>query len=423
MAIQQDVLSTLTSIEGVVTPPPMLARVLDGVFRENVEPVEDKQSPKCDPSVTARMLRIGEPDSQSNPGAGKRGSDYGGAKSLVLSLSIYNQLVDRGFFLDRHFYAKWQAFLEIANAAQYIAALYNPALVEKAFLAGLLHDFGAICLWRYFPEESSLAQSMTTDGTDILSAEQGVFGTDHQEIGRLIAAKWGMPRQLTEVIGNHHLREDSIAELEPLTTITILADNLLFIRQMKLETVRSDQARQDLINSCCASLGIESGLLNTVYSVFPKHFLYTPNPSEGRNGVLRSFSKMNDELFGLYVELGRMFKERQELSRRMLEESREEGTLESLKMALSTLSHYINNTMMSISGRGEMLQLLYENDDKDGVFEKIPNMTRTINKTVRKIAVILEELSSIISLTDAKYFKNSMAIDIDSAIRARMEIK
>ena len=95
--------------------------------------------------------------------------------------------------------------------------------------------------------------------------------------------------------------------------------------------------------------------------------------------------------------------------------------MKSLKMAMSTLSHYISNTIMSVRGRGEMLQMLYDKGDKDEIFNRIPEMTRTIERTVHKICIILEELSTIINLNDTKYFKDSMAIDIDSAIKARME--
>jgi signal transduction histidine kinase len=422
MNIKDRIFSILGSTEEVVSPPKMLAMVLASVFGDGESFDENKPSKTFDPNITLRMLRVADLSSIAAPASfGHGNSDYSAAKSLVLSLSIYNQLVDRGFAQDRHFKMKWQRFLEVANASQYIASLYEPSLVEKAYIAGLMHDFGRICLHRYFPEEAALAQSMISDGTDILSAEKAVFGTDHQEIGQLVSIKWGMPPKLTEVISNHHPNQESIVHLPLLTRIIILADNLLFIKHLNLETLRGDQSRLNLVKACADSLGIEITQLDRIYSVLPKHFLYASDSSADKSGVWRSLAKMNDELFSLYDELGHMVKERQELSRRMLQESRDEGTLESLKMAFSTLSHYINNSIMSISGKGEFLQMLYDKNDKDGVFERIPDMTRTIMKTVRKISIILEELSSIMDLDKARHFKDSKAIDIDSALKARLD--
>jgi hypothetical protein len=43
-----------------------------------------------------------------------------------------------------------------------------------------------------------------------------------------------------------------------------------------------------------------------------------------------------------------LFKERQELSRKLLNEERAKGALESRNIALATLSHYLNNAVMAI---------------------------------------------------------------------------
>jgi hypothetical protein len=160
MAIEHEVLSTLASIPEVISPPPMLSMVLSSVFTETKCPAQEQEPETFNPNITIRMLRAADLSSMAAPETSdNKNSDYSAAKSLVLSLSIYNQLVDRGFTQDSHFKMKWQRFLEIANASQHIASLYNPALVEKAYIAGLLHDFGRICLHRYFPEEAALALS------------------------------------------------------------------------------------------------------------------------------------------------------------------------------------------------------------------------------------------------------------------------
>jgi len=423
MTIQHKVLSTLSSLEAVTSPPPMLAMVLATVFNKNKEAADNRLPKAFNPNITIRMLQaanISSIPAQESFSNGR--SDYDAAKSLVLSISIYNQLLDRGFTSDRQFNKKWQRFLEVANASQYIASLYDAELIEKAYIAGLLHDFGRICLHRYFPEEASLAQALASNGTDVLEAERSVYDTDHQEIGHLVAVKWGMPHLLTEVIKNHHPRnEDNIPDLPILTRVIILADNLLSLRQINIETLRRDPSRLKHVEICSKSLGINIRELDQIFSVMPKHFLFDVNLECDRSEGLKRLSMMNDQLFDLYIEMGRMFKERQELSRRLLEESRSEATLDSLRMAMATLSHYINNSIMSISGQGEFLQLLYDKGDRERAFEHIPEMTRAVIKTVKRVSAILDELSKIRDLNKIKYFKDSIAIDIDNEIKALLD--
>jgi len=420
MATKDIALSKLASTEEVISPPPMLAEVLSSVFQEENALSGEAQPPN--PNITMRMLRVAD---LSSIAAGvhdaEYGLDYSAAKSLVLSLSIYNQLVDRGFTQDPEFNAKWRRLLEIANAAQNIAALYDPSLIERAYIAGLLHDFGRICLHRYFPEEAKMAKNIISEHCDVICAERAVFGTDHQEVGHLVAVKWNMPEQLTEIIGNHHAEPKDIGALSPLTRIIVMAGNLTLIRQKTIGSVKRDPSKMDVIMSAARSLGVKAGQLAKAYSILPKHCLYTADPDDDRPQTLDCLAKMNDELFGIYVELGQMFKERQELSKRLLMESKEEGRLESLKTAVSTLSHYINNAIMGISGKGDILRMLYDRGEKEAMIEQIPDTIRAIDKNVKKISVILQELSSIIDLNATKRFKDSRAIDIDESLKARLE--
>ena len=76
---------------------------------------------------------------------------------------------------------------------------------------------------------------------------------------------------------------------------------------------------------------------------------------------------------------------------------------------------------MGISGNGEILRMLYDQGGKDAIMEQIPNTIRAIDKNVKKISLILQELSSIIDLNKTKRFKDSEAIDIDASLKARLE--
>ena len=104
MTIQHRILSTLATTEEVISPPPMLAMVLETVFKQGGVPKDTKLSNQANPNITTRMLRVADFSSIAAASSdGHTNLDYGAAKSLVLSLSIYNQLVDRGFTEDKQF--------------------------------------------------------------------------------------------------------------------------------------------------------------------------------------------------------------------------------------------------------------------------------------------------------------------------------
>ena len=129
---------------------------------------------------------------------------------------------------------------------------------------------------------------------------------------------------------------------------------------------------------------------------------------------------MNNELFGLYTGLASMFRERQQISRQLLREKYVKASWESLNIALSTISHYMNNSMSIVSGEGEILRQVYDNGDTDEALARIPDVTRAISKTSKRISLLLDELSNIAGPDELRYFKDSRAIDIRKTIEERL---
>jgi len=79
----------------------------------------------------------------------------------------------------------------------------------KIRLAGLLHDIGSLALAFCYPKEYDGVKSLIRQQNKLtFEAEREVFGVEHQELGRRLAAKWAFPDYLAQVIGDHHnLRE------------------------------------------------------------------------------------------------------------------------------------------------------------------------------------------------------------------------
>jgi HD-like signal output (HDOD) protein len=105
----------------------------------------------------------------------------------------------------------WKHSMLVAISSRDIARrLGMNEISGDAFLAGMLHDLGFQLLIRYFPNEYSKILVLVENGDpDFLAAENAVLGITHQEMGRFLAQKWGLPESLCDVLEFHHNPEKS----------------------------------------------------------------------------------------------------------------------------------------------------------------------------------------------------------------------
>ena len=97
---------------------------------------------------------------------------------------------------------------------------------EELFFAGLLHDLGKI---PFGDEYSAVLNAAQEEEAPLDEMEQMMLGTDHQEVGLLIAEKWKLNTFLADCISGHHSPE-KIEQTEYLAFVA-LAD--LYINTME----------------------------------------------------------------------------------------------------------------------------------------------------------------------------------------------
>lgn len=119
----------------------------------------------------------------------------------------------------------WKHSLACAGYAQEIARAcrWGTRLAEDAYIAGLLHDIGALFLLARFPEQYQPLPRGEGEAA-LLEHETALFGYDHAAIGAMILEHWQLPERLVKVVGNHHapfLPED---ETRQLVAAVMLAD-------------------------------------------------------------------------------------------------------------------------------------------------------------------------------------------------------
>ena len=150
-------------------------------------------------------------------------------KNVVLSFAIFESFSKRDSF--RVFSADefWAHSLSTAVSAKLLAASQAVPRVaqEDFFVAGLMHDIGKIPLNHLFPDAyRQAAQSAEDTQQGMRSAEEALIGTDHCQVGLMIARKWQLSEDLTDALAGHHSTYDSEAGGVQLAHAVALADGM-----------------------------------------------------------------------------------------------------------------------------------------------------------------------------------------------------
>lgn len=98
---------------------------------------------------------------------------------------------------------------------------------DDAYLTGILHDIGLIALLETAREDFlSIIEKLEPNGPLLPELEQETLGTDHTQIGYLLAQEWQIGQPLAEAIRDHHDDTTNFPE-KSLTSIVQLAEYIV----------------------------------------------------------------------------------------------------------------------------------------------------------------------------------------------------
>ncbi len=403
-----------------------LPQVLSEIIRETAK--EDFSSDRLgdiilkDPSLTGRILKM------SNSSFYNRLSEIKTVhqaiavmgvttvKCLALSSSIFHpEKIEADTGVDaKKFFAY---ILSVATASKKIAIALEQKSPEEAFIAGLLHDVGNMYLMHYYPEKVVEIFNHSKSGKQINIVEKELLGLDHTEISRAISEAWKLPSDIIEAVSNHHDTEvitDNITQNIVKLAILLTNDNFSGYEISIEERLSGISKLKECLNMTQEQIDDISSSLLVDTLEFAEYL------SVEIGNIEEMLSAANKEIWKSYFCIEKLFKERQELTKNLLEEEHNRGAIESKNIAMATLSHYLNNSVMAIFGRTQLVRMQLEKNQEDVVCEKLPEMIDRIEQSVHKIVAVIEEMKDVSPIGQKKFDSMSKAMNIDDRIEKRL---
>jgi putative nucleotidyltransferase with HDIG domain len=121
----------------------------------------------------------------------------------------------------------WRHSMLVAIAARETARLTRQCVPpDLAYTAGLLHDIGKPIVSAFVKEVAPdrLDAIREQHSTNYLESERDATGSDHAEVGALLATRWNLPEPLCEVVRHHHAPSEAKEEYRGLCFAVHLAD-------------------------------------------------------------------------------------------------------------------------------------------------------------------------------------------------------
>ena len=178
-------------------------------------------------------------------------------KNLVATYEIRKAMSgDASISLERF----WDNATEVANVMGFIGKQVNSNVpVENLHAAGLFHDCGLPAMAMRFPDYVEVLQQSNEDHrVSLIELEEARYQCNHAVVGYYIASSWGLPRELCQLILQHHetdaLSGKISSEFQWMYSTLKAADNLV----EKVRRFTSARDWQFVGDSVLGAMGISS---------------------------------------------------------------------------------------------------------------------------------------------------------------------
>jgi putative nucleotidyltransferase with HDIG domain len=206
----------LSRMETLPTLPQVVVKLYAVLNNENSSASDVEAVMKTDPALTANILRM-----TNSPyfGAGRTIDSIRQAVALLGTKRVFEVAASASFSriipdtipgYDVPADGFWTHCIAVAVIAERLALELKLKTPDLTFTAGLLHDIGKLAIGIFLADEAeSVLGELADEGRSFYAAEYSVLGTDHAEIGGLLAESWQLPEKLVHLIRWHHKPSDA----------------------------------------------------------------------------------------------------------------------------------------------------------------------------------------------------------------------
>ncbi len=149
---------------------------------------------------------------------------------VINTLSLRNEMMTGDDIPDRLFAAMngfWDSASDVAHSSVEIAQRLNFPRPDHAYALGLFHNVGIpLLMLKYDNYAEVMRESYEKPSPRIVDTENRLINTNHAVMGFFVARSWKLPKNLCNLIAQHHnvdiFLEDHVADSEDNTLLAIL---------------------------------------------------------------------------------------------------------------------------------------------------------------------------------------------------------
>jgi putative nucleotidyltransferase with HDIG domain len=224
------------NIDDLPTIPVVATQVLQLLDQPDVQIEDVADLMLSDQVMTARVMKminspVYKPEHEIT--SLKRALVYLGLRHIrevALTTSFINAFDENRGALELN--AFWEHSFGVGMVSKIIARKVGYPDLEKAYIAGIIHDLGEVFLSTFMSDQfQAVLESIKDKPIKLVDAEIEQLGTSHCEIGLCMARKWNFPEVYCEVIALHHSPIE--ATIDPvLCAIVNLSDLFCSVREL-----------------------------------------------------------------------------------------------------------------------------------------------------------------------------------------------
>lgn len=233
-AMMEKAQQLVDKIDDLPTIPVVATQVLQLLDQPDVRIEEVADLMLSDQVMTARVMKminspVYKPEHEIT--SLKRALVYLGLRHIrevALTTSFINAFDENKGAMDTS--AFWEHSFGVGMVSKIIAKIIGYPDLEKAYIAGIIHDIGEVVLSNFMRDEfQGVLDSIKDKPVKLVAAEIEQLGTSHCEIGLCMARKWNFPDAYCEVIAHHHTPSE--ASIDPvLCAIVNISDLFCSVR-------------------------------------------------------------------------------------------------------------------------------------------------------------------------------------------------